>query len=368
MRLSAIFELAAWVAISTNAGAAEAFFSQGKILFVSTQSGNAQIYVMNADGSDQRALTSGREENTQPAWSPNGRRIAYTSVGERGNMEIYVMDADGSNKRRLTDHARPDDAPAWSPDGKQIVFRSYRDRHANLYVMDADGGNLRRLTDNALDKGKPLWSPDGSRIAYSVIGDFGNIQLHIIRADGSEDRDVSSAVSKHKKTQPAWSPDGSKLAFVSMTSYLENDIYVVNADGSNPVNLTGNAYANTMPAWSPDGKRIAFVSNRYGGKVGRSEGDIYVMNADGSNPINLTRQPGNDDEPSWSTDGKILYFLSLRDGPSHLYALQLDGGPASRMTSHSSHDLMFSLSAAGPSSGKGSASNLTVAGTPSSGY
>jgi len=97
-----------------------------------------------------------------------------------------------------------------------------------------------------------------------------------------------------------------------------------------------------MPSWSPDGSRIAFVANRTEAKVGRAEGDLYLMNADGSGTINLTRHPANDDEPAWSGDGKSLYFLSLRNGPSQLFRLRLDGGSPERMTAHGSHDLMFS--------------------------
>jgi TolB protein len=354
------------LAAASQAMAGSASDAGGRIVLVSTESGNAQIYAMNADGSGRQALTVGPEEHTQPVWSPDGRRIAYTALLAGGNMEIFVMDVDGSNKRRLTDHVQPDDAPSWSPDGKRIVFRSYRDRHANLYVMDADGSNLRRLTDSASDKGNPQWSPDGSRIAYQVYGDSGKSQLHVMKADGSDDRDITSAISKDKKTQPTWSPDGSKLAFVSIRNNFAQ-IYVVNADGSKPANLTDNGYDNAMPAWSPDGRQIAFVSNRYSDVVGRSEGDIYLMNTDGSGVVNLTRQPGNDDEPRWSADGKTLYYLSLRDGPQHLYALRLDGGPAARMTGHTGHDLMFSLSSPPLTPGKPATLGLAAATIPSIG-
>ncbi len=341
MRPHTSLKLATLFALLTSAAWADSPQAAAKVLFVSTQAGNAQIYTIDADGKSQSALTHGTTEHTQPAWSPDGRRVAYTALHAGGNMELYVMDADGSNKRRLTDHPQPDDAPAWSPDGKQIVFRSYRDRHANLYVIDADGGHLRRLTDTPSDKGKPHWSPDGSRIAYAATGDSGKTQLRVVKVDGSDDRDVTSAISKDRKTHAAWSPDGSKLAFVAIKHHFAQ-IYVVNADGSAPVALTDNSYDNAMPTWSPDGRQIAFVSNRYADKVGRSEGDIYLMNADGTNVVNLTRQPGHDDEPQWSPDGKTLYYLSLRDGQSHIQRLRLDGGPATRLTSHSAHDLMFS--------------------------
>ncbi len=319
-----------------------------RLLFVSVQSGGAQIYAVNADGSDERALTTGPGENTQPSWSPDGRRIAFTSTRDAANMDVYLMNADGSAQQRLTDHALPDDSPAWSPDGQRIVFRSYRDRRAAFYSMAADGSHLQRLTSADGDKGRPLWAPDGLHIAYEVYGDLGKIELHVMRADGSNDKDVSSAVSKDKKTQPVWSPDGKRLAFVSVKSYGENHIYVVDADGSHAVNLTDSPYISNQPAWSPDGQRIAFVSNRYGDMISRSAGDIYVMNADGSSVVNLTRHTANDDEPSWSSDGQTLYFLSMRNGPPQLHALDLAGGPPRRLTHHGGQDLMFSLAPAKP--------------------
>lgn len=314
--------------------------SADRMLLVSNHLGDAQIYLL--ESGELKALTSGPGENTQPVCSPDGRRIVFTSMRD-GNMDIYLMDADGSNLKRLTDHPQPDNVPSWSPDGGKILFRSYRDRHANLYVMDADGSNLKRLTDTEFDKGKPYWSPDGRHIAYTVYGDFAKSQIHIMNADGTADRDVTTALSKDKKIQPAWSPHGRKLAFVSVKSSHEAHIYLIDADGSNPVNLTDNPFMNTMPAWSPDGKRLAFVSNRTNRKVGRAAGDIYRMNIDGSEAVNLSRHEANDDEPAWSADGETLYFLSMREGLSQIYVQRPDGGEPERLTSHNGHDLMFHL-------------------------
>jgi Tol biopolymer transport system component len=207
--------------------------------------------------------------------------------------------------------------------------------------MDIDGNDIKRLTESNIDKGRPLWSPNGKHIAYQVYADFGKIQIHVMNADGSEDRDVSTGVTKDKKTHPAWSPDGSKLAFVSMKTYGEQHIYVVNADGSNPVNLTNNPFANLMPTWSPDGKRIAFVSNREGSRIEQAAGEIFVMNADGSGAINLTKNPYDDSDPMWSANGAELYFLSLRDGNAHLFSVNTAGGTTHRLTTHAGHDLMY---------------------------
>jgi len=99
--------------------------ASGTILFVSNRTGNAQIYTMNGDGSVQRALTSGPEENTEPAWSSDGKRIVFTSYRD-GNAEIYVMNADGGSQKRLTTDTLADNSPAWTPDGRSRCSRSTR--------------------------------------------------------------------------------------------------------------------------------------------------------------------------------------------------------------------------------------------------
>ena len=232
---------------------------QAPVLFVSNRGGNAQIHLMRADGAGDQALTKTAQENTEPAWSPDGKRVAFTSYRD-GNAEIYVMNADGSQPRRLTQHATSDNAPAWTPDGR-IVFRSMRNRWANFYVMDADGANLKQLTDNQLDKGAPILSPDGRWIAYVVHGEKGSSDIHVMPSSGGAARDLTSALSKNQKSFPSWSPDSQRLTYVEGKDLTLN-IKAIQVDGSQPVNITSNAYTNAYPVWSPDGKRIAFVSSR----------------------------------------------------------------------------------------------------------
>jgi len=308
------------------------------LLFVSNRSGNAQIHVMRADGSGDHALTSTPQENTEPAWSPDGRRVAFTSYRD-GNAEIYVMNADGSQVRRLTQQAQSDNAPAWTPDGR-IVFRSMRNRWANFYVMDAEGGNLRQLTDDHLDKGLPILSPDGRWIAFVAHSEKGTAEIHVMPSGGGASRDLTGVLSKNPKSFPSWSPDSQRLAYVEGKDLTLN-IKAVNLDGSQPVSITSNVYTNAYPAWSPDGKRIAFVSSREGTRTEMARGDIYVMNADGSGQVNLTKHPDDDNNPAWSADGRSIYFVSLRDGNSQIYSVPADGGPSRRLTRSEGFDLMI---------------------------
>ena len=148
--------------------------AQAQIAFMSERDGSAEIYVMDADGENQRNLTINDTHDNHPSWSPNGKHIAFDSFANEvgGNRDIYVMDADGKNQRNLTNHPDSDYSPSWSPDSKRIAFVSNRTRDLNpdIYVMDADGANPRNLTNHPEDEGAPAWynsvlswSPDGKR-------------------------------------------------------------------------------------------------------------------------------------------------------------------------------------------------------------
>ena len=112
---------------------------------------------MDADGDNLLNLTNNARFDEDPSWSPDGKRIAFTSMKNGGNREIYVMDADGGNQRNLSNDLFSDKDPSWSPDGKRIAFVSNRGGHLDIYVMDGDGGNQRNLTNNPDDDTDPAW-------------------------------------------------------------------------------------------------------------------------------------------------------------------------------------------------------------------
>ncbi len=270
--------------------------TRARIVFPSARDGNEEIYVMDADGSNQIRLTNNPALDDSPVWSPDGRKLAFRS--ERGgNSDIYLMDpvdtdgdGNGDNLVRLTTRSSIEHSPTWSPDGRKIAFNSNRDGNWEVYVMDADGSNPARLTNNPATDEEPAWSPDGNKIAFpSDRG--GNREIWVMGADGSNPTNLTNHPAWDDL--PAWSPDASKLTFFSNRDG-NPEIYVMNADGSNQTRLTISPAVEYDSAWSRDGSKIAFDSNRTGNF------EVWVMNADGSNPVNLTNNPALDASPDWS--------------------------------------------------------------------
>ena len=272
-----------------------------QIVFSSLRDGPTHIFVMGADGSNPTKLTTFVGLSTDPAVSPDGTKIAFTSsvAGPTGgNFEVFVMNADGSNPVNLTNNPATapdlpviDNFPAWSPDGTKIAFRSTRDGDNAIFIMDADGSNVTRLTLGT----QAAWSPDGTKIAYTSNG----FEIFVINADGLTSP-ANLTNNAAFDAAPSWSPDGTKIAFWSTRDGAGNglqnadiEIYVMNADGSSVTRLTNNSVRDDDPEWSPDGLKIAFTSARDGNN------EVYVMNADGSNQVNLTNNAANDKDPAW---------------------------------------------------------------------
>jgi Tol biopolymer transport system component len=266
----------------------------GKITFDSNRDGgNYDIYVMNADGSEQTRLTTDPGIDEDPNWSPDGTKIAFNSIRD-GNREIYVMNADGSEQTRLTTDPGSDDGPDWSPDGTKIAFRSDRDGLAEIYVMNADGSNPIRLTNNDASDVLPAWSPDGTKIAFASNRNGDIAEIYVMNADGSEQTRLTN--NPAIDTTPDWSPDGEKIVFRRNLESQNPEIYIMNAaDGTEQINISNNPAIDFDPSWSPDGTKIAFTSYR----LGFSE--IFVMNAaDGTEQINISNNRGSaDGHPDW---------------------------------------------------------------------
>ncbi|GAP06436.1 periplasmic component of the Tol biopolymer transport system [Anaerolinea thermolimosa] len=261
------------------------------------------IYRMNADGGNRVRLSDElARTDTMPAWSPERCQVAYVRFTEEGHEDIFLMFADGSGIRRLTTSPAREIFPDWSPDGRQISFISDQDGSRNLYVMNADGTNQHQLTDKSslarADGGYvqwQQWSPDGEEIAFTFNPGKGQgTGIYVIHPDGSGLREI--APGGH---EPAWSPDGSKIYFLSNeTGQVE--IWVVNRDGSGRrqiSHLMGTLFIDHSLRVSPDGTQLAFYGT--GPEVTRVGTEIYVLGADGQNLRNISHAEGQDEWLDW---------------------------------------------------------------------
>ena len=262
------------------------------VAFVSTRDGVPAIYLLALDRRDEpplRVRTKGSAG--APAWSPDGARLAFVCQRD-GQADICVVGRDGSDERlvvaspsgstdraqRLTDATAAGKDPAWSPDGTRIAFASNRDGKHELYVMRSDGGELERLTKNDDNDERPSWSPDGMKLAF-MREHAGVTDIYTI--DVATRREQLLTPEPGSDSEPAWSPDGTRIAFISARTG-DFEIYVMQADGSHQVAVTGDPARDADPAWSPDSRQIVFASNR--STVDYSDNDLFITAADGKSP------------------------------------------------------------------------------------
>ncbi|MDD2364712.1 MAG: Tol-Pal system beta propeller repeat protein TolB [Desulfuromonadaceae bacterium] len=260
-----------------------------KIAYVSTETGNKEIYVMDWDGNNPLPLTKNGSINLNPDFSPDGREILFTSY-KRGNPDLFRRPLSSRFEVPLSRRKGLNMTGSWSPDGSKIALALSKDGDAEIYTLDKDGNNPNRLTINAALDLYPTWSPDGSQIAF-VSDRLGKPQIFVMNSDGGNARRLTTSGSYN--VNPRWSPKGDRIAYSRMTDSGFH-IFTISPDGSMDTQLTLEG-SNENPSWSADGRFISFSSKRSSGN------GIYVMRADGSGQLKVSRGDGNFFQPSWSS-------------------------------------------------------------------
>lgn len=246
-------------------------------------------------------------------------RSALAYANGNASLDLYVLPANASTPRRLTTSPRDEFSPSWSPDGRRIVYRVNPSRSdvGDIWSMRADGRGKVNLTRTPwVAEWSPAWSPDGRLIAYYSSA-RGQGDVWVMRPDGSGRRNVTRSGTLNE--YPSWSPDARRLVFNSHRDG-QFEVYSARLDGSRQVNLSRNAAKDQWPAWSPDGKLIAFMSERDGSP------DVFVMRADGSGVRNLTGTAAlEESHPAWLRDGRLTFTRHGETGPIELWAIAPSG-------------------------------------------
>ena len=273
--------------------------------FTSDRDGDPDIYVRLSNGSNVK-LTHNRIADFDAVWSPDGSKFVFVRAVGSGSA-LFVMDADGTDVRRLT---RPittvdgltsmDSAPAWSPDGRQVAFASNRaGGETEIYRIDADGSDLVRLTRTAahVSDHNPTWSPDGTWIWFdSDRPGYMNREIFRMRPDGSAVQRMTRTADGVDDGAPDISPDGRRVVFSSTRGNGDQDLYTMRSDGTGARRLGSGAEIRdeVFPQWMPSGDVLYW---QFGTPDG-SPDTIRFIEADGTGDRALTRGRAN----NWSPD------------------------------------------------------------------
>jgi Tol biopolymer transport system component len=290
------------------------------------------------------------------AWPGLNGYMAYGSnrTGSQFSDDIYVSPLDTESPIRLTIRRADDGQPAWSPDGTRLAFKTAQAGSNQLAVISADGTNETLLTRTfRFSEGQPAWSPDGMKLLYrrtpeNPLVQNGDIWVLDVKMSGDHPAEPETQpvlLRTGDERYPSYSPDGTQIAFRGDLDLIEpsgdEEIYLMNADGTNVRQLTSNGDFDSAPSWSPDGQRILFErapAGTFTPGTEAQEKDVYVMRTDGTDVRRLTDSPGLDEGPEFSPDGTKIAFSSARDGQQEIYVMDADGANPRRLTDNPARD------------------------------
>ena len=288
-----------------------------EIVFTSNQhDGVANVYLLNVRTGDQKQFTNFNYRTAYPKWSPGGTKIAFFSATREeippGFQLIWRMKLDGADLEVVVVDGEINNQPAFSPNGKWIAFTSEKDANVEIYSMNINTRQIIRLTNHPEVDYQPDWSPDGERIVFVSHRD-GNPDIYTMAANGEQL--IKLTKSQRIEMWPAWSPDGSQIAFEQETLDGRYEIHVVDNNGKNRIKVADLPFANGFPTWFPQGDEIAFVNLP---EKGIEKTRIYTIDVNGQNQRLLFEdRDGFIGKIRWSPDGAQILFSDSRHRTQH---------------------------------------------------
>src|ERR687897_22063 len=221
----------------------------GKIAFAGRDApnGDFELYTINPNGGGKKQLTNNSTNDIEPAYSPNGKKIAYQGYDGQ-DAEIYTINANGGGKKQLTDNSSSDREPSYSPSGKKIAFQGYDGQDTEIYTINAGGGGKQPVTDNSSDDYFPDYAPNGTRIAYTNNAETGtDEEIYTIKPDGGGKKQLTDNTANDY--YPSYSPSGKKIAYVYEAAGTDAEIYTIKPSGGGRTTVADNSTNDDDPYW-----------------------------------------------------------------------------------------------------------------------
>ncbi len=294
------------------------------ILFYTGIDGNAEIYVMDETGANQRNLTNNPASDGGPSWSAASGKIAFVSNRD-GNSDVYVMNIDGTGAVNLTNNPAWDSEYSWAPDGKSIAFVSHRDGNREIYVVTLNGKVQKRLTEWRGPDDAIVWFPDSKRIRFSSVKG-GKGWIWTMNANGTDKRLLVD--TDYFDLGPIVSKDGTQMAF-ARESEGSMEVYVTDRHGADKARLTSAAKSNGFADWTQESRQFLFTSDL------NRRGSIRSFDIGTQTTAVVATFDNIVYSVSLSPDKrKIVFVQSGPDGGSEIYVMNADGSSVKQLTSH----------------------------------